>query len=238
MRHHTTLLRAGLVASAIAAPSVALAERPTEEVAFYYNRIGFNYQHTSDQAPASANTLEQIGPAAHNQPAAPGDPAAPSGTLAQGDMAPIKAQGDMAKAAIQNMREAAARSLSTPLLTPIDPLPGAGQLAAQDVVMKGSNVGLNAAPSSKPKEIVVVGSKPPASDASRRAHPDYAWVPTGRPTSGDIGQIRQLDATRGNNVHRPAAPPPAVKAPSSQPQPYTLIELLPITIKGSQGNRR
>jgi hypothetical protein len=69
---------------------------------------------------------------------------------------------------------------ATPMLTPIDPLPNAGRPAGHDMVMKGSNILLNAAPaasSSKPKEIVVVGSKPPANGASRSAHPDFLWAP-------------------------------------------------------------
>jgi hypothetical protein len=83
--------------------------------------------------------------------------AAPSVTLAE--------QGDMAKAAIQNMREPAARSLSTPLLTPIDPLPAKVHGDGSETVRKGawildtSLAGQAAAPASKPKEIVVVGSK-------------------------------------------------------------------------------
>ena len=177
MTRPATLARAALLAAVLAAPAAALADRPTEEVAFYYNKIAFQYATTKD-----ASTVDGLA--------------------------------------------------ATPMFTPIDPMPGAGQPAGRDVVMKGSNVGLNAAPSSKPKEIVVVGSKPPASHASPRAHPDFAWVPTARPSASDLAQKLPLQLSEANSVHRPTAPPPAVKAPSSQPQPYTLIELLPI--KGSR----
>lgn len=148
----STLVRAALLAVTLA-PAAALADRPTEEVAFYYNKIAFQYASTTDTR------------------------AAP------------------------------------PMLTPIDLLPNAGQAAGRDMVMKGSNILLNAAPaasSSKPKEIVVVGSKLPASDASRRAHPDFAWLPPARPAAG-------------------SAPAPAsIAAPKPPPQPYTLIEMLPV----------
>jgi hypothetical protein len=166
MRHHTTLLRA-LVASAFAAPSVALAEGPTEEVAFYYNRIGFNYQRTSDQAPASANTLGQIGHGGGSE------------TVRKGTW-----------------------------------------------ILDTSRIDPAAAPSSKPKEIVVVGSKPPAASglehkpsfrsgeasvATRGTHPDFAWVPSRPPAAG-----------------APATAPAAIAAPAPKPPPYTLIELLPL----------
>jgi hypothetical protein len=158
MTRQTTLAHAGLLAAGLAAPAAALADRPTEEVAFYYNKIAFRYATQADAQPAAA----------------------------------------------------------TPMLTPIDPLPGP---AGGDIVMKGANIGINAVPSSKPKEIVVVGSKPPTSgleagpslravepgNASRRAHPDFLWAPTTITTS----------------------PAPTVKAPS-KPQAYPLIELVPL----------
>jgi hypothetical protein len=102
MRHHTTLLRTALLATAFAAQSVALAEGPREDVAFYYNRIAFSYG-----------------------------------------------------------------------AAPIDGLPAKLDSGGNEGVRKGDWIldTSRLAPSSKPKEIVVVGSKPPATAPAAIAAP-------------------------------------------------------------------
>jgi hypothetical protein len=175
MRHHTTLLRAAALATAVAAPSVALAEPPTEEIGFYYSKITFSHEAPPAKRPESTNNLKQFHLASHDQPAAPGDVAGSEG-----------------------VRKGA-------------------------WILDTSRIDPATAPASKPKEIVVVGSKPPvasgpeqfrpgaATDASRREHADFFWVPSRPPAAG-----------------APAAAPAAIVAPAPKPQPYTPIELLPL----------
>ena len=201
MSRDTTLL-AALLATVLAVPSVALADAPMEEVALNYSKITFPHEAAPAKRPESTNNLKQLHLASHDRPAAPGDVVAPT------DAQPI----GMPLPAVQAAREPA-RSQPTPPLTAIDPLPAKLDGGGSEGVRKGawildtSRLDPAALPS-KPKEIVVVGSKPS----------------TGLDAARDLSEIK---ARVDRNLHRPATPPAAIVAPAPKP-PYTPIELLPL----------